>query len=293
MKGVVFMLLLALIVCFLACAQYDDESDFRIAVLDGGKSAVITEYVGNKQIVNIPPRIGGIPITGIGEEYSSWEEVIKDVEEGKYAFARIKKITSVTIPRGVTYIGVGAFADCTSLTSVTIPASVASIRDGAFNNCSSLTSITVDSQNHEYSSTEGVLFNKNRTVLIEYPSGKQERNYTIPSSVTSIGDWAFANSPSLTSLVIPSSVTSIGDGAFANCTSLTSVTIPSSVISIGWAAFVGCDSLASVAIPSSVTSIGADAFVGCTSLRTVTLSRKTAIGGKNTFPSTARITYSD
>ena len=89
--------------------------------------------------------------------------------------------------------------------------------------------------------------------------------------VTSIGDYAFYNCKSLTSVTIPDSVTSIGYEAFYKCSSLTSVTIPDSVTSIGRHAFVGCSSLTSVTIPDSVTSIGSSAFYGCSSLEEITL----------------------
>jgi hypothetical protein len=92
---------------------------------------------------------------------------------------------------------------------------------------------------------------------------------TIPSSVTSIGQFAFAGCTGLTSVTIPSSVTSIGDYAFGGCTSLTSVTIPSSVTSIGEQAFYYCTALTSVTIPSSVTSIGYEAFGNCSALASI------------------------
>ena len=112
-----------------------------------------------------------------------------------------------------------------SLTSVTIPSSVTSIGEGAFDDCTSLTAITVDTHNSFYSSVDGVLFNKSQTTLIQYP-GAVAGNYTIPNSVTSIGDGAFDYCTSLTSVTIPNSVTSIGDDAFYSCTNLTSITIP-------------------------------------------------------------------
>ena len=89
---------------------------------------------------------------------------------------------------------------------------------------------------------------------------------TIPSGVTSIGEYAFYNCSALTSVTIPNSVTSIGSGAFSRCTALTSVTIPSGVTSIGSLAFNGCTALTSITIPSSVTSIVSGAFQGCTNL---------------------------
>ena len=97
---------------------------------------------------------------------------------------------------------------------------------------------------------------------------------TIPSSVTSIGNDAFIYCYDLASVTIPSSVTSIGQGAFANCVSLTSVTIPSSVTSIGEVAFAGCSSLISITIPSSVTSIGEAPFPRCSSLTSITVDNR-------------------
>ena len=103
---------------------------------------------------------------------------------------------------------------------------------------------------------------------------------TIPNSVTSIGWSAFFYCKSLTSVTIPDSVTSVGAYAFLGCTSLTSVTIPNSVTSIGGGAFDECWSLTSVTIPDSVTSIGDSAFASCTSLTSVTIPDSvTSIGG--------------
>ena len=106
---------------------------------------------------------------------------------------------------------------------------------------------------------------------------------TIPDSVMSIGDSAFRYCTSLTSVTIPDSVTSIGDTAFQYCTSLASVTIPDSVTSIGGRAFDGCTSLTSVTIPDSVTSIGGRAFDGCTSLTSVTIPDSVTSIGKGAF----------
>jgi len=185
------------------------------------------------------------------------------------AFSDCTNLTSITIPSSVTTIGRAAFYRCTSLTSVTIPSSVISIGRAAFRSCTNLANIYVDVQNISYSSTEGVLFNKDGTVLIQYPAGKQEKNYTIPAYVTSVGNWAFSDCNSLTSVIIPTSVTSIEDFAFQNCRNLTSVII-----------YAG------------VTSVGNWAFDGCDNLRTVVLSRRTIIA-QYTFPNTVQITYSD
>ncbi|MGN0633021.1 MAG: leucine-rich repeat protein [Oscillospiraceae bacterium] len=202
---------------------------------------------------------------------------------GDCAFSDCTSLTSVTIPDSVTSIGDWAFTDCTSLTSITIPDSVISIGEGTFGCCTSLSNITVDSNNKYYSSENGVLFNKNKYELIRYPIGNSQTTYTIPDSVSSIGEGAFIDCTSLTSVIIPDRVTRIGGFAFENCTSLTSVIIPDSVTNIEDYLFTGCTSLASVTIPDSVKSIGAYAFSDCTSLNSINIPDRITSIESNTF----------
>ena len=193
---------------------------------------------------------------------------------GKFAFFEHSGLTSITIPSSVISIGQGAFEYCSGLTSITIPDGVTSIGKYALTGCTRLTSINVNENNQNYCSVDGVLFDKGKTTLITYPNGKGASygaSYIIPSSVTSIEEWAFYNCSGLTGITIPSSVTSIGESAFYGCTGLTGITIPSSVTSIAICAFAYCRSLTSITIQDGVTSIERNAFLGCTNLASVTI----------------------
>ena len=245
-----------------------------------------------------------------------------------YAFKNCENLTSVTFEEGskCTSVGDRAFYDCTSLTSITIPSNVTSIGEDAFYGCSSLEEITLPFVGNTKDGTSnthfGYIFGASsyfdhttyvpkslKKVTITggtsiassaFYNCSNLTSITIPSSVTSIGGWAFNDCTSLkevhitdiaawckisfggssanplyyaenlylngtliTDLVVPSSVTSIGSSAFYNCSNLTSIIIPSSVTSIGSYAFSYCTRLTSVVIPSSVTFIGSDAFQYC------------------------------
>ncbi len=199
---------------------------------------------------------------------------------GLVAFDDCQYLQEVEIPSSVTSIGDSAFKS-TGLKSVTIPSSVTSIGDSAFDNCSSLTSINVDNDNTNYSSKDGVLFNKLQTALIRFPEGKSG-SFNIPGSVSSIEKGAFSGCKDLTSVDIPSSVTDIGVGAFEN-SGLTSVTIPNSVTSIGKDCFQNCDNLESVTIPESVTIIGEEAFATCDALKSIVIPASVKTIGNNAF----------
>jgi len=162
---------------------------------------------------------------------------------GGWAFQLNVNLTDITIPAGVKTIGYGSFTNCTSLKSINIPASVTEIEGEAFVRSTSL-KINVDSGNPYYSSENGVLYNKDKTELISWPSASG-------------------------SVVIPDGVKIIYGRAFSGCTSLTSVTIPSTVEEIGNGAFVGCTGITSIEIPSSVTFIDHGAFDAWTSSQTI------------------------
>ncbi len=206
-----------------------------------------------------------------------------------YAFNNCSSLTSINIPASVTQIGEDAFAGCTSLTSVSIPASVTQIGESAFSSCSSLSEIVVENGNPNYISEDGVLFNINKTELIQCPGGKKGE-YSIPTSVNKICNNAFSSCSSLTSVSIPNSVTQIGNYAFGWCSNLTSVSIPNSVTQIEESAFYSCSSLTSVSIPNSVTQIGNRAFMWCTSLTSISIPNSVTQIGENAFAACTSLT---
>ena len=275
----------AMVVLCAVCAGAETYGDLEYSVLDDG-TVEITDYNGSAKTVDIPEKINGKSVTSIGDCAFRYCTSLKSItipnsvmEIGSSAFSGCSSLTSITILNSVTEIGVYAFKGCTSLTSITIPNSVTNIGDSTFWGCSSLTAIYVAVDNKNYTSVNGVLFNKDKTALICYPAGKTDKSYNITNSVTSIGDYAFNGCSSLTSVTIPNSVTEIGGSAFVGCASLKSITMPNSVTSIGDMAFYKCSSLTSITIPDSVTSIGSSAFSDCSKLRSITIPNSvTSIG---------------
>lgn len=198
---------------------------------------------------------------------------------GDWALYGFSKPT-ITIPSSVASIGSYAFYESYGLTSITIPSSVASIGNYVFPYCSALTSISVEAGNPAYDSREGcnAIIQTAKNALIAGCA-----NTVIPSSVTSIGDYAFSGRSALTSITIPSSVTSIGTAAFDSCESLASISLPASITEIPVAAFNKCYSLESVEILGEVTSIGAYAFQVCQSLTSFEVPASVKVLGNNVF----------
>jgi hypothetical protein len=158
--------------------------------------------------------------------------------------------------------------------------------NGAFNGCTSLTAIIVVADNSRFSSQDGVLYNKSKTVLIQCPGGKTGA-YTIPNGVTRIRGSAFRYC-SLTSVTIPNSVSSIEEYAFAE-SRLTNITVPNSIIIIKSYTFDGCDSLTGVTIPNSVTGIEKHAFQAC-GLTSITIPNSVTSIEEYVFSECSRLT---
>jgi len=277
---------------------------------------------------------------------------------GNYAFIACGILSGVTIPASVTSIGSLAFYNCSNMSAITvssdnpaysslngalfdktqtklieypcgksgsfnIPSGVTSVDGSAFSNCFSLSTITVDASNPYYSSLDGILFDKKQGTLIQCPCGRTG-GISIPTSVTSVGDFSFENCTSITSVTIPPNVTSIGLYAFSGCRNLTAITvdafnssygslqgmlfdksgttliqcpagmtgditIPSGVICIGVGAVASCNGLTSVSIPASVTSISNFAFQSCGKLTSVSIPASVTNIGYDAFEVCSRL----
>lgn len=211
-----------------AIGQYWESSgELVYKISDDGMHAILVDCEEDAENVVIAPSYAGKPVKVIASN----------------AFVCCKKLVSVTIPYGITYIGSRAFGSCKSLTDITLPDSVTIIGESAFSLCEKLSKVTL---------------------------GK---------SIVSIGDSAFYDCTELTDVTIPDSTETIGKGAFSSCRNLSRLILGKNLVSIGDSAFSDCSSLADVIIPELTETIGKKAFSGCTKLSKLLLrSSLTSIG---------------
>lgn len=156
-----------------------------------------------------------------------------------------KSITKVNIPNTVTTIAPLAFEACNGLKSVTIPATVLNIGDVSFMDCQNLVEINVEASNPNYSSQNGVLYNKDFTQLISYPAGLGS-SFTVPNTVKIIGHSSFYNCSTLSQITLPNQLEKIEEGAFAKCTHLISISLPSTLSFLDNVSFFECKGLKSI-----------------------------------------------
>ncbi len=169
---------------------------------------------------------------------------VKEIDYG--AFEISENLETVNMSEGVEKIDMEAFSYCTALKEINIPASVRSIHNTAFISCTALERINVAEDSSNYTDTDGVLFHKSAPLLIKYPAGKTQTEYSLPEECTQIGDWAFSESAHLENVVLHENVRSIGESAFWECNSLKSISIPGGVTWIQDRVFYNCNSLADV-----------------------------------------------
>jgi hypothetical protein len=262
------------------------------------RDAQVKEIRNMEELV-VPATLDGIPVKGLAagvfsyphpcpkrivlpEDLDSIDEnafLMSDVKQvvlpknlktiGKMAFSSCG-IEVLLIPDSVTSIGDSAF-NSTNLSSVLIPAGVERIGKGAFSNCSKLTNIAVHPDNQNYSSLNGVLFDKDRKIILQYPNGKPS-SYTIPSGVVTIEAFAFyggKNERPLTRVAIPPSVKHIGEHAFQD-SGVPAVNLPAGLESIGDSAFLR-SGLTEINVPASVTSIGKGALSSCANMHKISV----------------------
>jgi hypothetical protein len=216
-------------------------------------------------------------------------------------FVDFEDLLEIRLPSSIEIIGNNAFYGCDQLTTISLPETLTAIGQRALFLCPSLTTINISEDNQYYTVYEGVLFNKDRTVLIRYPSGSTATNYTIDANVTeigsyafsgcyylenvvigsnvhTIGEWAFYWSVNLDNMIIPNNVTSVGIYAFSDCYGLRSVTIGTGIDTISPYMFNWCNHLNNVTIPANITTIGYAAFQDCHYLINVYIERPYSMG---------------
>ena len=211
---------------------------------------------------------------------------------GASAFTKCSKLTSVIMPEGVTSLGDGVFSDNKQLPSITLPASLTSMGKNVFNNCPSLKNISVVQGNTTYASENGVVYSADKATVVKYPEGKKDADFTVPASVKTIGDYAFANNRNIQSVKLPEGVKALGNYAFSKSTGLTSLELGKNLESIGDLAFWNCSRLETLSIPTSLHSIGRNAFYGCSDLKFVVASEETRTLLKSSGISDENITLS-
>lgn len=203
---------------------------------------------------------------------------------GDYAFYDCQALTSVNLNNSLETVGEKTFASLDRTNNINIPASVKEIGVSAFRGLKN--GVTVDGGNPNFSSENGILYNKNKTTLLQY-TVKKTGAYSIPNGVTHIGDYAFSNALKLTGITIPASVTSLGDSAFRSCDDLQSITLPNTVKTIGKSAFAYCDKLKTVKLPESLEKISDYMFANLDALETIDIPNSVKIIGNNAFDSCA------
>ena len=212
---------------------------------------------------------------------SNWEYVVngENVYIMKYTGTEEDVVVPVVIDgKKVVSIGEDTFTDCKTLKNITLSENIKNIESNSreafpcFNGCDNLENIIVNENNSEFSSEDGVLYSKNKEVILLYPRGKNVAEFVIPGQhVKYLGRKVFSKCENLKRVSIANGIKDLSDGLFDGCSSLESINIPESLESIGVGAFSGCESLKDIVIPNGTKSIGIYAFSNCKSLKEIAI----------------------
>lgn len=280
------------------------ENIKKVVIENGITSIGLKAFMGCTKItsVTIPEGVTKIKMNAFNKCTSLTSLVLPSTlkEIAMSVFSECSSLKDIVLPDSLEVLRNGAFKNCTSLTTITIPKNVKRIENNIFEGCTDLKEINVNQDNATYSSYEGVLCDKDKTVIMIFPAGKEVTTYEVPSSIKKIGDTAFIYNENLTEIKIHDGVTYIGLNNFvsskklkkinipssveevgsylSNCTNLTDVTLGEGITAIN-GTFRGCTNLININFPSTLTQIGANSFSGCEKLENVELpSGVTQIG---------------
>ncbi len=199
---------------------------------------------------------------------------------GGYCFSGCINLKEVNIPDSLLKFETGDFAGCAKIGKIRIPASVERISGNAFGSSDYI--FEVDSGNELFSSIDGVMYNKDQTILFRCPQS-YSGSFIIPSTVKKISEIAFSGCKYLTSVSFPDSLEEIGAGAFGGCSGLTEITIPPKVDSLQNSVFSNCTKLKSIIIQGSITYIGYNSFRNCFELNSFEIPETTLTIGESAF----------
>ncbi len=249
-------------------------------------------YCADLVSVKIPSTLEGIPTSAF--HYCDKLENVEIAEGityiGDVAFGLCKSLKSIKIPDSVTSMGRLAIWCCDDMSEIEIPKGLVNLNSEAIYDCDNLENIFAAEDNPAYSSADGVLFNKNKTELVQYPMGRNSNEYTIPSGVTAIGDNAFTWGMKLERVALPEGILSIGGHAFENCQKMSEINLPDSITQIGEGAFQYCDSLTEVVLPEKLEKIERNLFADADKLVQVTIPDGVTSIGNRAFDYCASLT---
>ncbi len=260
-------------------------------MLDG---TTLVKYTGTASTVSVPATV-----KIIGEEAfvdNSNLKVLKlpdTVEEiGYAAFSGCNNLTEINIPDSVEVIGTAAFCNCTSLTKVRVGKNVKKLGTGIFVGCKDLTDVSLSaSGNDHFVCDDGVIYDTDKTTIVEVLQGRKANNYTMPASVTDIYPYAFYGCKNINTVNFSSKLSEIPAYSFSNCNGLSKVNLTYSIDAIDMKAFENCVNLTDVDIPISVIRIHETAFDGCPRLNVIAPENSYAYNWfKNYKPDNAAIT---